>query len=345
MPENFQKLVDQLLEAFKSSGPQIQNALTASHLQSLLGCDPAMLGMATDRLERERKIRSVADQGAWIITELGFADAKPSTPAQINLLFADKIENSQIMQGSPSSVQNFDASPQEGRPKAAKDRVVTSSISNLQNAATDSSVPVTDLLRKALLVATDLNAPDFIQWLRSELEGYGECEDSEIPKYREVVGTIHTRSANRGWAPLMASTLEVTEVLKPLTIRRIAQPASELEAMLRSSSEKSRLRMEFPDEIQNLISQGIGRQRHSCLVIPTSRLPGILDGIRTSVLNWTLKLKTAGVTGSEVGFTDDEIKKGRRLQINILNIYGNATGAMIQQGSHRATQSKAPPAP
>jgi hypothetical protein len=214
-------------------------------------------------------------------------------------------------------------------------------LEELQTAATDSSVPIADLLRKALLVASGLNAPDFVKWLKLELAGYGDTPEEDIPTYREVAGVLHTHSPVRGWAPVMPENLQVAEALQPLTRVRVAQPATELETIAKLANAKSRLRIPLSPEVQDLISRGIGRIRQSALMVPQASAAAIVDAIRHSVFTWTLELGNAGIIGTGATFSTNELKKSRSVQINILNIYGDATNAMIQQGTRKSTQSKA----
>ena len=62
-------------------------------------------------------------------------------------------------------------------------------VSELQRDALDTNVKVSELLRKAYVVATKLNIPDFKNWIQKELNGYGFDKD-EIPNYRLLTGEI-----------------------------------------------------------------------------------------------------------------------------------------------------------
>ena len=51
----------------------------------------------------------------------------------------------------------------------------------LQLLATETDVPIAELLRKSLLIATKLNLIEFKKWINNELHGY---TDSDVPDYR-----------------------------------------------------------------------------------------------------------------------------------------------------------------
>lgn len=64
----------------------------------------------------------------------------------------------------------------------------TSLVRELQREALDSNVPVTDLLRKALVVARKLGIKEFQEWIELELDGYKK--GGGIPDYPVVKGTV-----------------------------------------------------------------------------------------------------------------------------------------------------------
>jgi hypothetical protein len=53
-------------------------------------------------------------------------------------------------------------------------RDLSSSVFQLQQAVIDNNTKVTDLLSRALVVATKLKIEDFKNWIRQELNGYGD---------------------------------------------------------------------------------------------------------------------------------------------------------------------------
>lgn len=68
---------------------------------------------------------------------------------------------------------------------------MTTLLRQIQDSASDHSVPVTDLLRKALILAKRLDYQPLGNWAERELEGYPP--GAELPEYRayrecQVVG-------------------------------------------------------------------------------------------------------------------------------------------------------------
>ena len=62
---------------------------------------------------------------------------------------------------------------------------MASLVMQLQQAALDPSVRVSDLLRLALTTASKLGLSDIEQWLRNELDGYKKKEDKKEEETKE----------------------------------------------------------------------------------------------------------------------------------------------------------------
>jgi len=69
--------------------------------------------------------------------------------------------------------------------------LATSLIDELQLDASDGSVSVSDLLRKALVVAAKLGVSDIPEWINKELSGYHDGDT--LPSYRIVHGAIKAK--------------------------------------------------------------------------------------------------------------------------------------------------------
>lgn len=58
-------------------------------------------------------------------------------------------------------------------------------VPELVDMASTPAVSTADLLRRALVVARRLAVPEFVDWINSELNGYGAVE---VPDYRTIEG-------------------------------------------------------------------------------------------------------------------------------------------------------------
>jgi len=73
-------------------------------------------------------------------------------------------------------------------------------ILELQKEATDSKVPASTLLRKALILANKLDCKEDLKWIESELNGYESID--EIPTYRRLKGIVEAKNPYKGWIPV-----------------------------------------------------------------------------------------------------------------------------------------------
>ena len=86
----------------------------------------------------------------------------------------------------------------------------------LQQLATDRSNDLTDLLRKALLVATKLRTDDFRQWITNELHGYG---DSKVPAYRTAQADLRAKNPYHGLIPFVIQDQRLADLILNVELR------------------------------------------------------------------------------------------------------------------------------
>ena len=103
---------------------------------------------------------------------------------------------------------------------------MTSLVLELQREAMDPQARLSDILRKAVVVATKLGIDEFKSWAESELKGYGR--DTGIPSYRKVHGEMKAHNPYHGWIPVIVQDAELANMISN---RDIGQPISELEAL------------------------------------------------------------------------------------------------------------------
>jgi AbiTii len=204
-------------------------------------------------------------------------------------------------------------------------------ILQLQQDALDRAVPASDLLRKALVVAKKLGLAEFEQWVTSELGGY---KGSEVPAYREVTGQIRGWNPYRGWIPLV---FEDTDFGEKMSRRKTHQAVPEMEHLLASGN--STLQMPFPQSVQsNLSRNGFGFETQVTLMISSGSLVGIVETVRTIVLNWALKLESEGILGEGLSFTTQEKSVAKQTPQVVTNFFGTVNSPQIQQANETAVQ-------
>ena len=179
-------------------------------------------------------------------------------------------------------------------------------VEQLQAAAIDPQVRVSDLVRKAKLVASKLRLGDFERWTDAELQGYPD--GSALPAYRQIRGTPVWWNPYRGWLAVNFSGDGVRWADK-MSRTDTSQPIGELETLAaeyRQAAESWRY-VPFNAELTEAICQSKGVPPTQIgLQVDRSVISGVLDAVRTAVLEWALKLEKSGILGNSIRFSDKE---------------------------------------
>jgi hypothetical protein len=202
----------------------------------------------------------------------------------------------------------------------------------LQREALDKSVHISDLLRKALLVAKKLKIVDLESWILSELNGYTDA--SMIPDYRWVSGEIKSFNPYNGmWLPIMFHESQ-SEMHNALTKRQCGQAIAEIESLI-STTKDGQLCMQYSSEVQAKFIESLDLDSPPVLIVPESRLHGIIDTVRTMILDWALKLEEKGIIGDNLSFSDEDRKAASHIVFNI----GSMSNSQIQAGTSHSQQA------
>lgn len=210
--------------------------------------------------------------------------------------------------------------------------VMAGLVLELQSDALNAKTPVSGLLRKALVISKKLGIAEIEQWIRNELGGYPEAVD--IPKYREVHGEVEAFNPYQGWRPVHFGDPEFGEALSR---RRINQPVGELDVLL--SEKDGFLIVPFSHEMQNRLMEGMNLPLHSRLRISKTEVVGILEEVRTNILQWALELEHNGITGEGMTFTKKEKDTANSVTYNTINNIGLMHNSQLQQHSNGSAQS------
>jgi hypothetical protein len=193
---------------------------------------------------------------------------------------------------------------------------------------------LSDVLRKALVVATKLNVAEFKTWAESELKGYSNGQ--KIPAYRKVTGSLKAWNPYNGWIPVIVRDDKIHDMVSH---RTIAQPVSALEALCNDKDQGGVLQVPLPhDWLMKLFS---GTEEFSLGMVPTlivdsSQVIGILDAVRNQVLDWGLELEKQGILGDGMSFSSEEVNKAKSV-INIgsfKGVLGDVSSSNIQFGDY-----------
>jgi hypothetical protein len=192
-------------------------------------------------------------------------------------------------------------------------------IEQIQRDALDREVPVSSLLRRVKLAAAKLGLPQVEDWVEHELRGY----TGSVPDYRIVAGEPQVRNPYYGWQPIGGH-------VEHLARRAVGESVAELESLLAES--EGDLMMSFPDSVAARINEQNGVRGWSCaLSVGRNQFHGIVDRVRSAILDWAIELEKAGIAGSEFSFDADEKNKAQELQMTVnigsIGTFGGNLGA------------------
>jgi hypothetical protein len=196
-----------------------------------------------------------------------------------------------------------------------------SMIIQLQHDVLDRNVSTSDVLRKALVVATKLNILDFEGWITNELNGY----KTKVPEYRILRGQVMAKNPYRGdWMPVVFQNAEIAERISEVDLNH---PIAEIEGMLKTS--QSLLLFAFPKDRELTIMKSHKLPAPPVTFVSRSGLDKIVDVVRTAILNWMLRLEKDGILGEELSFTKEEKEKVVAKSYQVNNFFGNTGPTQI----------------
>jgi hypothetical protein len=169
-------------------------------------------------------------------------------------------------------------------------------LTEIEKAATDSNIPLPDLLRRCKALAARLKHSDLANWIANELNGY--ADDAALPPYR-VLRTIQAFGdfegpfgMERRNAPLPISLLDA-RLRSQVDHQNLRNPIAELQAIVTSGPT---LAMRWAPDVVGNVGNKFPTYENMFLVdawssIPTSFVSGILDTVRTRVLDFVLAIQ------------------------------------------------------
>lgn len=212
---------------------------------------------------------------------------------------------------------------------------------DIQDAAIDSNVSLATLLRKCKVLAARLGNDVFKQWVENELSGYKG--QSGLPEYRSFsVGSKGHFVGAFGRALKNADMLMYQipdEYRVHLEVWHMCDSVAALEALVKDSDGDTAM---VPWPSQAAVT--LGSEMYSglqCLqawkVIPINKVVGILDIIRTKVLNFALEIETENPDVGEAPVNSNPVSQDKVQQVFNTYITGNVQN--VATGSHQFSQN------
>ncbi len=212
---------------------------------------------------------------------------------------------------------------------------MSSLVLELQKEAIDSTVPVTDLLRKALAVATKIGVQEFQEWIELELNGYKK--DNKIPHYRKVIGSLKCLDRVQGLVPVRIPDPGKAEKISTMNFN---QPISEIASLQKEANAETVIWTEFEKKMEESLRSAMGGASvQPVLQISVTDLAKIIDAVRNAVLKWALKLEQDGILGEDLTFTKEEQRVAASNVYHIQTYIGSMMHSQLQQGTRNSSQT------
>lgn len=194
-------------------------------------------------------------------------------------------------------------------------------VHHLQNLALQSENSIVDLLRNAYVIACKLNLLDFKQWILHELNGYDNIQD--LPQYRFISSVIKFNNPCYGW---LETNISDKKLLKELAHLPITDKISEIHQLI---SDKNIPIRYLPPNLDIALSESYYGMK-AAIFLNEQQLFGIIDCVRTQILDWSLTLEQKGILGDNMTFDENELKNAQGITIN--NFVGSVANTPMQQG-------------
>ena len=196
---------------------------------------------------------------------------------------------------------------------------MSSIVLDLQNEVTKPDCDIVSVLRKAHLIAIKLGLTDFDKWIFCELNGY-QNEDT-VPDYRKIRGLLKALNPYRGWIPAMIPDRKTED---DICIRNISNSISEIIALCEQNND---IVTEFSSKGNTILNNAFGSdyQMRYAIHLPCSSVKDIIEKVKTTVLEWTIKLESEGILGEGMRFDSTEKETAKTIPQTINNYYGSTS--------------------
>jgi hypothetical protein len=212
----------------------------------------------------------------------------------------------------------------------------------VQEAALDSKLSVTDALRKAKIICSKLDLVEFAKWIDDELEGYMNKSVSELPEYRKLYGIPKAYSQYQGWQPII---LRTTQQLQNLSFAPIGMSISAIEASLAGAEAEGEFHFPYPPEAQQRLMKSLNwGPSQTAIALSIPQVANIIDSVRNILLTWTIDMEKQGVLGKDMVFTAEERAKSVAVTEKAVSntaIHIGQVGTFVQSVDNSIVQGQA----
>lgn len=186
----------------------------------------------------------------------------------------------------------------------------------LQQDILNTNCDILNILRKAHVIAKKLSLNEFDAWILSELNGYKDF--NTIPDYRIVRGILKAKDEYSGWISVSVSD---NETEKQICSHKMNGPLGEIiQLEIKSQSEFLVYYSARNNLALNAMFSVNGNMRFA-LHVSAHHLKTIIEGVKNTLLEWTLKLESEGIIGEDMRFSSNEIESAKNIPQTVNNYY------------------------
>ena len=190
---------------------------------------------------------------------------------------------------------------------------------DIQEAAIDSNVPITSLLRRCKVLAARLGSTEFKNWIDNELNGYRA--ETEVPQYR-VIG-VNSKGHFSGPFQSELNNADIPLSFIPEKFRDdlrtayLMEPIAALET-LAAKTDSGTVREPWNPDLVAYVGRDI-YQNMNCMqawkVIPVNAIVAALDTVRTRILNFVLEIELEEPNAGEARANSTPVPEEKVTQI------------------------------
>jgi hypothetical protein len=212
---------------------------------------------------------------------------------------------------------------------------------DIQDAAINSEIDISTVLRKCKVLAVKLGNENFKNWVDQELNGYKNIDS--LPSYRilsvDSMGYFSGEYGHRVNNVIIPLNFIPEQFRETLSNAYCAQPISAYDSFLKSSRGEN-LQEPWPPELVvaygNRISENMTCMR-AWKVIPCSSMVSLVDSVRNRVLDFVLEIESEAPDAGEAPLNKPPLPQDKVTHVFNTTIYGNVGN--IAEGSTNITQS------
>ena len=189
---------------------------------------------------------------------------------------------------------------------------------DLQQEVISQDCDIVNALRKAHLIAVKLGLEEFDNWILNELNGYSSQKD--CPDYRKIHVVLRGFNPYHGWIPTMINDPEFEKMISE---KKISQSISEIITLISNNEDGLSINCNGAElELFNKMFDN-PLPMHFAYQVSHASVADIIEKVKNTLLEWTLKLEKEGILGENMAFNEKEKEQAKSIPQTINNYYGS----------------------